>query len=108
MLFAAVFRIDNFLPEAAQSNEDFIRLLIWHCCIKFALHDQERCLDSIEIKDRRVFDVSVTELPWSSAHSSLTRFGPADRPTRSCVIHNSVVTDQISRTCAVHGSFKSG
>src|SRR5438128_1563505 len=90
VIFARVFCVFDRLSQAAQIDKYFVAEKNWHSAIFCSVEYQERCLDSIQIEDGGVLNISITKLPRSPAHRTRSSFG--DRDTKSAALrrHSSI------------------
>src|SRR5262249_28853179 len=87
VVLTIVGRVRDLLPKPPETNEHCVALPGWHRAVDAALHDEERRLDAIEIRDRRVLDVPVAVLPRRAAHESLAGLRPPDTERAAVGVH---------------------
>lgn len=105
---AVVFQVSCFFTELLQIHKDFIAQKVLGSRVLRALNNQHRRLYAIEIKERRVFQISLTILPGSATHLALANFGPSLAHRSILLRHETIESSQAHKARVTHSCLNRG
>src|SRR5579863_320850 len=102
-----IFGVFDLLPEPSKSHKYLVTQKRCDRLILRSMHNQQRRLNPVKIKNRRILDISISKLPRCAPYCIQVLLHDADSVSCSVLVHLAVETHKIRHPVNLNGSLES-